>query len=179
MIADAARVILHDAVEDTGHVDDPDLDPTLLEDLARDGLAGALAQLDQAAGQAPLAERRRLAAPHEQHLVLVEDDGADADPRIVRVLAAHAEPVSQVSVAYLSRTRRSTVAVSSALRPSGRRSSPCSRSNAAASAAAASSNFGRWPSADSSVVKVASGSSVVGKIAARRLASTPSRIDPC
>src|SRR5262249_26518600 len=151
-----------------GHVDDADLDPALLADLALDGLAGRLAELDQAAGQAPLAERRRLAAAHQQHPVLVEDDGADTDPRIVRGLAAHAGPVSQACVAYLSRARRSTASVSPGANPSGLRSIPCSRSNADASAPATSSNFGRWPSAASSVVKVASGSSVVGKIAARR-----------
>src|SRR5438445_632678 len=179
MTADAARVIFHDAIEDAGYVDDPDLDAALFDDLARDGLAGGLAQLDQAAGQAPLSERWRLAAPNEQHLVLVEDDRPDTDPWIVRILAAHAGPVSHASVAYFSRTRRSTAAVSSALRPSGRRSRPCSRSNAAASAWTTSSSFGRWPSAASSVVKVASGSWVVGKIAASRAASTPSRTDPC
>src|SRR5205807_1810867 len=172
MIADAAGVIFHDAVEDAGDVDDPDLDAALLEDLASDRLAGALTQLDEAAGQAPLSERRRLAAPDEQHVVRVEDDRADTDPWIVRILAAHAGPVSHASVAYFSRTRRSTAAVSSALRPSGRMSRPCSRSNAAASAWTTSSSFGRWPSAASSVVKVASGSWVVGKIAARRAAST-------
>src|SRR6516162_9758119 len=179
MIADATRVIVHDAIDDAGHVDDADLDPALLADLAHDGLAGRLAELDQAAGQAPLAERRRLAATHQQHLVLVQDDGTDTDPRVVRVFAAHAGPVSQACVAYLSRARRSTASVSPELNPSGRRSIPCSRSNAAASAAATSSNFGRWPRAASRVASVASGSSVVGKIAARHAASTPSRIDPC
>src|SRR2546428_11889011 len=156
MISDAARVVLHDAVEHPRHVDDPDLDPALFHDLARDGLARGLAELDETAGQAPLAERGRLAAPHQQHLVLVQDDGAYADPGIVRILAAHARHVSHASLAYLSRTRRSTVAASSALSPSGLSSSPCSRSNPAASAAATSSNFGRCPSATSSVVSVAS-----------------------
>src|SRR4029453_4162594 len=46
----------------------------------------------ESGGQAPLSERRRLAAAHEQHLVLVQDDGAHTDPRVVRVLAAHARP---------------------------------------------------------------------------------------
>src|SRR6059036_2155013 len=138
MISDAARVVLHDAVERPRHVDDLDLDPAFFHDLARDGLARGFAELDQTAGQAPLAKRGRLAAPHQQHLVLVQDDGADADPGIVRILAAHAGPASQASVAYLSRTRRSTVAASSALSPSGLSSSPCSRSNPAASAAATS-----------------------------------------
>src|SRR5262245_59264544 len=179
MIANATGVVFHDAVDDAGHVDDTDLDSALLANLAFDGLAGRLAELDQAARQAPLAERRGLAPTHEQHLVLVENDRPDADARVVRVFAAHAGPVSQACVAYLSRARRSTAAVSLVSSPSGRRSIPCSRSNAAASAAATSSNFGRWPSADSSVVRVASGSGVVGKIAASRAASTPSRIDPC
>src|SRR5947209_20635216 len=102
MIADAARVVLHDAVEHPRHVDDPDLDPAFFHDLARDGLARGLTELDQTAGQAPLAERGRLPAPHEQHLVLVQDDGADADPGIVRILAAHAGPASQASRPYLS-----------------------------------------------------------------------------
>src|SRR4029453_4928772 len=119
MIADTARVILHDAIEDAGDVDDPDADRALLEDLARDGLAGGLAQLDEAPGRAPLPEGRRLAASNEQHLVLVEDDRPDADPRIVGVLAAHAGPVSQAAVAYLSRASRSTLAASSASSPSG------------------------------------------------------------
>src|SRR5437867_3053933 len=106
MVANATGVVLHDAIENAGHVDDPDLDPALLEDLACDGLAGGLTELDEAAGQAPLPEGRRLAAAHEQHPVLVEDDRADADPRVVRVLAAHAGPVSQASVAYLPRASR-------------------------------------------------------------------------
>src|SRR2546427_3027620 len=179
MISDAARVVLHDAIEHPRHVDDPDLDPALFHDLARDGLARGLAELDETPGQAPLPERGRLAAPHEQHLVFVQDDGADADPGIVRILAAHAGPASQTSVAYFSRTRRSTTAISSAARPSGRRSIACSASKAAASAVTTSSNFGRWPSAASSVVIVASGSRVVGKRRARRSASTPRRTDPC
>src|SRR5207237_8029214 len=147
----------HGSVARAGDFDVPVLAAALCDDLARDGLAGGLAQLDQPAGQAPLSERWRLAAPNEEHLVLVEDDRPDTDPWVVRILAAHAGPVSHASVAYFSRTRRSTAAVSSPLRPSGRRSRPCSRSNAAASAWTTSSSFGRWPSAASSVVKVASG----------------------
>src|SRR5262245_56564473 len=143
MIANATLVIPHDTADDAGHVDDPDLDPTLLEDLPRDRLDGALAELDEAAGQAPFPKRRRLAAADEQHLALVQDDGAHADSRVVRILAAHTGPLSQSSVAYFSRTRRSTRATSSALSPSGRRVILCSASNAPASASATSSNFGR------------------------------------
>src|SRR5215510_2757239 len=179
MIANATRIVLHDPGDDSGDVDDPDLDPALLEDLARDRLGRGFAELDEAAGQAPLTERRRLAPADEQHLVLVQDDSTHTHPRVVRVLAAHARPSRQASVPYFSATRRSTLAASPALSPSGRRRTPCSLSNAAASAVATSSNFARWPSAASSVVKVASGSAVLGKIAASRGASTPSRMDPC
>src|SRR5205807_2625853 len=77
-----------------------DADPALLGHLARDRLARRLAEVDEPAGQAPLAERRGLAALDEQHAALVEDDGADADARVVRVLAAHAGPQSHASVAY-------------------------------------------------------------------------------
>src|SRR5262245_34418706 len=168
MIADATRVIFHDAIEHAAHVDDANLDPALFHDLARDRLARGLAELDEAAGEAPLSEGRRLAASNQQDSVVMKDDGADTDARIVRVLAAHGRPASHALSPYLSRTRRSTVAISSALSPSGRSSIACSRSKPAASAAATSSNFGRWLSAASSVVNVASGSSVVGKIAASR-----------
>src|SRR5215471_11694547 len=98
MIANTTRVVLHDPGDDPGDVDDTDLDPALLEDLARDRLGRGFAELDEAAGQTPLSERRRLAAPHEQHLLLVQDDGAHTDPRVVRVLAAHARPSRQASV---------------------------------------------------------------------------------
>src|SRR5262249_56042403 len=122
MIANTPRIVLHDPGDDPGDVDDPDLDAALLEDLSGDGLDSRFAELDEPAGQGPLAERRRLAAAHEQNLVLVQDDGAHTDPRVVRVLAAHARPANQASVPYFTVTRRSTPAVSLAPTPP-----PCSR----------------------------------------------------
>src|SRR4030095_3739535 len=107
MITNAPRVVLHHPVDDPGDVDDADLHPALPDELPRDGLDRGLAQLDEAAGQAPLPERRRLPAPHEQDLVLAPDDGADTDSRVVRILAAHPRPSSQASVPYFSPTRRS------------------------------------------------------------------------
>src|SRR2546430_9759927 len=161
MIPNAARLVAHDALHDAGDGPHPDREATLLGNLTRHRLARRLAEVHEPAGEAPLARGGRLAAPDEQHAALVEDNRADADPRVLRVFAAHARPASQASVAYFSRTRRSTAAVSLAVSPSGRRSSPCSPSNAEASAAATSSNFGPWPSAASSVVSVASGSGVL------------------
>src|SRR3989442_12700746 len=156
MIPNAARLVAHDALHDAGDGPHPDREAALLGHLTRHRLARRLAEVHEPAGEAPLARRGRLATPDEQHAALVEDNRADADPRVLRVLAAHARPASQTSVAYFSRTRRSTAAGSLAVSPSCRRSSPCSPSNAEASAAATSSNFGRGASAAPRVVNVPS-----------------------
>src|SRR3989442_15605441 len=147
MITDGARLVAHDALHDAGDARHPDREAALLGHLTRHRLARRLAEIHEPAGEAPLARRGRLAAQDEQHAALVEDNRADADPRVLRVLAAHARPASQTSVAYFSRTRRSTATVSPAVSPSGRRSSLCSRSNPEASAAATPPNFGRGPRA--------------------------------
>src|SRR5262245_65436330 len=101
MIANTTRIVLHDPGDDPGDVDDPDLDPALLEDLARDRLGRGFAELDEAAGQAPLSERRRLAPADEQHLVLVQDDSAHTHARLVRVLAAQDRTHRAASVSCL------------------------------------------------------------------------------
>src|SRR5213594_2230746 len=143
MIPDPTVAIAHDARDDAGHVDHAHVAAALLGDLAPDGVDRRLAELDRPAGQAPLPRRWLAAAPNEQDAVPSNDDGADAGARVVRVLAAHAEPTSQASVPYFSATSTSTRAVSSALSPPGRSVNPCSASKARSSAAATSSNFGR------------------------------------
>src|SRR5207302_1934102 len=69
MIADTALRIADDAVEDAAHVDELDLEPTLLADLAAHRLARRLAELDEPTGNAPLAGQRRAAALDEQEAV--------------------------------------------------------------------------------------------------------------
>src|SRR5262245_42554177 len=92
MIANAPLAIAHDPIEDPGHLSHADLEPALLGHLAPDRLARRLAQLDEPAGQAPLAGQRRLAALHEQHTPAVEHDRPHADARNAGILAtvAHA-----------------------------------------------------------------------------------------
>src|SRR5207244_10939900 len=106
-------------VQDAGEIDNPDLEPALLLDLAPRRLCRRLAELAHPARHAPRAGHRRLAAPHQEHAPLAQDDGADADAREVRVLAAHAIDASQAAVAYLSATRRSTRATSASDSPPG------------------------------------------------------------
>src|SRR5438034_1194427 len=117
MILDPSGGIAGDAVH---HAGDP----------PQHGVPRRLAEVDEAAGQAPLAEGRGPAALDEQHAVAVEDDRADADARLGRILAAHTGPASHSAVAYFSSTSRAACAVSSAVRPSALRRRPCSRSKA-------------------------------------------------
>src|SRR2546429_4997579 len=144
MILDPSIGIAGDPVHDAGHVRHGDREPALFRDFTHHRVACRLAQVDQTAGQAPLAQGRRPPALDEQHAVAMEDDRADADPRVVRVLAAHTGPASHSAVAYFASTSPVTRAVSSAVRPSGLRRGPCSPPNAPARAAAASPNLGPW-----------------------------------
>src|SRR5687767_15516812 len=97
MIANAALPIADDAIQHAADLPHPDLQAALLGDLAGDGLARRLAQLDQAAREAPLAVGRCLAAADQEHAGAVEHDRSDPDARDDRVLApvAHAEAASQ------------------------------------------------------------------------------------
>jgi len=49
-----------------------------------------LADMLRAAGQGQAAEARRLAAADQQHMIVLEDDGADADDGAFGIFAAHA-----------------------------------------------------------------------------------------
>jgi hypothetical protein len=90
MIAHALIVTIpFDQVDDVDHRERPDDDAGLFHHLAAGRLEHRLAQLLQAARQAPLAQPRRLGAPDEQHATVADDDGADADEREVRVFAWH------------------------------------------------------------------------------------------
>src|SRR5690242_8795846 len=75
------------AVDDAAEIEDADLHPALLRHLPAHRVLDALAQVDQAAGDAPLALRRRLTALDQQHPVAVEDHRPHADARGVGVLA--------------------------------------------------------------------------------------------
>jgi len=74
MITNAPLGIAHDAVEDAHHLAHANLQPALLGHLAARRLGGGLPELEETAGQAPLARQRGLAAPHEQDAVGVEGD---------------------------------------------------------------------------------------------------------
>src|SRR5262245_5566295 len=143
MIPDPAVAISHDPRDHAGHIDHAHLAAALFGDFTPDGIDGRFAQLHHPAGETPLSRRGLATASNQEHAVAANDDGADADARIVRIFAAHIEPASQASVPYFSATSASTRAVSSTLSPSGRRVKPCSVSNALSKAAATSSNLGR------------------------------------
>ena len=117
MIPDSPPAIAHDAVHDSGDAAQPHLQAALLLKLTADGVGGRLAELDEAAGKRPLAHRGLTAPADEQHAVTMKNDRPDANPGMLRILPAHAEPASQASVAYRSRTSASMRAVSSAVRP--------------------------------------------------------------
>src|SRR5216117_4166925 len=141
MILDPSIGIAGDTVHNPGDTGHGDREPAFLGDLPHHGVARRLAEVDEAAGQAPLAQGRRPAALDEEHAVAVEDDRANADAGLGRVFATHAGPASHSAVAYFSSTSRAACAVSSAVRPSGVRRRPCSPSKAWANAAATSSNL--------------------------------------
>src|SRR5207249_7586852 len=105
MVADPPLGIADDAIDHARDTDQPDGAPALLGDLPTRRLGRGLAELDETAGQAPLARRGSAATPHEQHAPLVQHDRAHPDPRRVRILTLHATPAIQESVAYLSATR--------------------------------------------------------------------------
>src|SRR2546429_4181614 len=105
MILDPSIAIAGDPVHDAGHVGYGDREPALFRDFTHHRVACRLAQVDQAAGQAPLAQGRRAPALDEQHPVAMENDRADPDPRGGRVLAAHTGPASHSAVPYLASTR--------------------------------------------------------------------------
>src|SRR5262249_44522800 len=90
MIANATVGIARHAIEPPRESGDPDLDPTLFLDLAPRGVHRRLAEIHEAAGQAPASLRRWLAAANEQHAAAREHDGTHADTRIVGILTAHA-----------------------------------------------------------------------------------------
>src|SRR5256884_328322 len=144
MILDPSIAIAGDPVHDAGHVGCVDREPALSRDSPHHRVACRLAQVDQTAGQAPLAQGRRPPALDEQHAVAMEDDRADAAPRVVRVLAAHTGPASHSAVAYFASTSPATRAVSSAARPPGLPPGPRPPPTGAARPAAASPNLGPW-----------------------------------
>ena len=117
MIADAPVGIANHAVENAAHVDEVDLEPALLADFAAHRFPGRLTELDEAARDAPLPRQGDAAALDEQHAVAVEDHGADADARIVGILATHGRPDNHASVAYFSRTSAPTSVASDPVRP--------------------------------------------------------------
>src|SRR5437016_5043500 len=77
-----------------GDVDHAHVAAALLGDLTADGVDRGLAELHHPAGQAPLPRRRLATAPDQEHAVTAHDDGADADARVIRILAAHGEPLT-------------------------------------------------------------------------------------
>jgi hypothetical protein len=101
MITNTPFAIAHHPVQDTGDLAHPDLQAALFLDLPLDRFLRGLAELDQAAGQTPLAVRGRLAATDEQHASAVQHDRADPDAGDARVLppVAHAGVASQAGLA--------------------------------------------------------------------------------
>ena len=86
MVFGASVCVAPDAVE---HFDDGthhDVERRLLTHLARERGLQRLAELDNAAGQAPLALERLVPALDQQHAIAVENHGADGDDRPVGVV---------------------------------------------------------------------------------------------
>ncbi len=142
MIANTARVILHDAVRTPATSTTRMLDRALLDDLARDRLAVVSPSSTRPPGRLHFPNDGDWPRRTSSTLSSWRMTAPDADPGIVRVLAAHRGPVSQASVAYLSRASRSTLAASSALSPSGRSVEPVLALERGRERAATSSNFG-------------------------------------
>ena len=86
MILGAPGGIAPDAVEHFNDGTHDDVERRLLAYLARERGFERLAELDDAARQAPFTLERFLPALHEQDAIAVEDDGADGDDRPVGVL---------------------------------------------------------------------------------------------
>src|SRR4029453_16030590 len=199
VIADARAIagrrgIADDAVDHPAHVEDVDLEAAFLLDLAAHRVLEPLAQVHEAAGQAPLALRRRPAALDQQDTVALEQDGPHADPRRVGILAgrvghgvatgrgarATTRPTRVHSaVPYLSRVSVSMRATSPSASPPGSSVTPWTRRNPSARRACVSPKLGRRPSTPSSVVMPASGSRLLGNTRASRAGSAPSITAPC
>src|SRR5438034_1218243 len=175
----------------TGVQDVCSSDLRLFLDLAHERLLDALAEMHEAARDAPLALPRRPAAPREQDALPVEHHGAHGHPRRVgkltrggfhqiTVSARGARPARvQRSVAYFSRSSVAASPASSSDRPPGSSVSPCAVRKPSARELAASSKDGRRPSTVSSVVMSANGSFPPGKTRRRRPGMAPSTMAPC
>src|SRR5207302_7151029 len=89
MRAYASPGTARDPVEHAREAGDTHRDAALLLHLAARGVHRRLAEIHETAGQAPASFPGRFAAADEENAAAREDDGADAHPRIVGVLAAH------------------------------------------------------------------------------------------
>src|SRR5215831_15208998 len=189
VIADGVLLADH-AVDDAAEAEQAHLEAAFLLHLADGGVLQALAQIHEAAGDAPPPQARGLAPASEEHAFAVEHDGAHAHARGIGELAGrwHQTMVSargarpdrvHSSVAYFSRSSMAARAVSSSLRLPGVRTRPCALRKPSASASAASSNEGRRPSTASSVVMAARGSCSAGNTCRSRAGSAPSMMAPC
>ena len=85
MVLDAAVRVSADAVEHFHHRTDFDGQTGFLQHFPRDRLFQRLADLHGAAGKTPLSFEGGVSALDQQHAIAVEDDGADADHRPVRI----------------------------------------------------------------------------------------------
>jgi hypothetical protein len=93
MVADAALPVANHARDHAADVDDADVARALFRELPTDGVLRGLTELDEAAGQTPLPGRRISPAADEQHVALVQDDGADADARDLGILSFPAQTI--------------------------------------------------------------------------------------
>src|SRR3989449_3587400 len=93
-IPDPTVAIAHGARDAAGEAGLAHAAAALLGALRAGGAARGPAGPPHPAGQAPLPRRRLATAPDQEHAVTAHDDGADADARVIRILAAHGEPLT-------------------------------------------------------------------------------------
>ncbi len=87
MELDAPGIVAMDAIHVRDEVKRGDGEARLLQQLAPGAGLRRLTQALRAAGQAPLAQRRGTAAPHQQHGIPPEHGDADADEGTGRVFS--------------------------------------------------------------------------------------------
>jgi hypothetical protein len=91
MVLDAG-VLPVNAIEEFDEFDGLDGEAGLFLDFADDGLVKRFADVDEAAGDGPVAAERLCAAADEQDAAGMDDDGADADERGFREFSWHGAP---------------------------------------------------------------------------------------
>jgi hypothetical protein len=89
-----------DPLEHLDHRSDVDAERRFFEDLTPQSRFERLAQLDDASRQAPLALERFVRPLHQQHPIVVQDDGADAHDWPGRINPRHDTPMTLTTTRF-------------------------------------------------------------------------------